>query len=120
MSGNQVNKPCSVLLFVLTCWFPNPSFVLLLRLLPAEPYPGFTFEVLPHSLLAASKPLSWITRCGSVSYQTGKYFTAAQGPPWIHRIRLQNNSSLYLQANILEDCYYNCRKRDRKKIYLYL
>ncbi|MED6254434.1 hypothetical protein ATANTOWER_026274 [Ataeniobius toweri] len=39
-------------------------------LLPAEPYPGFTFEVLPHSLLAASKPLSWITCCGSVSYQT--------------------------------------------------
>ncbi|MEQ2232727.1 hypothetical protein ILYODFUR_014446, partial [Ilyodon furcidens] len=61
-------------------------------LLPAEPCPGFTFEVLPHSLLAAS---SLITRPCSVSCQAGKYFnefTAAQGSPWIHRIRLQNNS----------------------------
>ncbi|MED6249860.1 hypothetical protein ATANTOWER_020875 [Ataeniobius toweri] len=44
-----------------------------------------------------AKPSSRITRRGVVSYQNGKYlnkFTAARGPPWIHRIRLQNNSSI--------------------------
>ncbi|MEQ2291774.1 hypothetical protein AMECASPLE_016388 [Ameca splendens] len=64
-------------------------------LLPAQPCPGFAFEVLLHSLLAASKPLSWITHRGLVSYQTTKYFnefTTSQGIPWIHRIRLQNSS----------------------------
>ncbi|MED6277416.1 hypothetical protein CHARACLAT_013278 [Characodon lateralis] len=39
------------------------------RLLPAEPCPGFTSEDMPRSLLAASKPLSWITHRGSASYQ---------------------------------------------------
>ncbi|MEQ2165714.1 hypothetical protein GOODEAATRI_019973, partial [Goodea atripinnis] len=61
-----------------------------LRLLPAEPCPGFTSEDLPHSLLAASKPLSYMTCRSSVSYQTGKYlneFTATQGSPRIHLCR---------------------------------
>ncbi|KAK5623579.1 hypothetical protein CRENBAI_011572 [Crenichthys baileyi] len=98
LSSNWTNKPCSVLAFVLTCWFPNSGSVLR-RLLSVKPSPVLIIKVLPHFLFAVSEPSSWITGRGSVSYQVGKYFselTSDRGPPWIHRIRLQNCSSLYV------------------------